>query len=187
MSERIVEVIKEGEIIRVPESQARDEELFILRNFPDAAVEKNMEESRESKTLDLTYKPKRKVPRVETWRKDVYKRNDVLASLVDNFHWEIVKKRRGLGLSRKQFADQLGKDEDVLKVVENGGLPEDNFALIARIESILGITLRKEKVTREVTLADLQKMDEENVRKEIDKAHGVDEGEGMTGEIEIEE
>jgi len=48
----------------------------------------------------------------------------------------------------------------------------------------LGINLRKEKLVSEVTLADLQKMSEEKVRKEIDN---VQHPEFVGDEIEIED
>lgn len=178
--EKLVEAIKEGEIVRVFESQARQEELFILRRVPEiseAAVTETKTPA--SRTLDLTSKYKdglrRDVPRVETWRKAPYKRNNVVNELKENFHWDILKKRRVIGLSRKQLANRVGESEDKLKIVESGNLPEDNFSLVIKIEQALQINLRKDKpLNSGVTLAELQKMDEPKARFEMDKASGLD-------------
>ncbi|NCO11723.1 hypothetical protein CO038_02235 [Candidatus Pacearchaeota archaeon CG_4_9_14_0_2_um_filter_39_13] len=157
---KIVEAIKEGEIVRVSEEQARAEELFVLRNVPEV-VNKDVETSlRPQKTLDLTRFSEPKRDRFDVWRKAAYKKNNVAKELKDNFHWEILKKRRGLGMSRKQFADKLGETEERLKVIENGGLPEDNFALVIKIEKALNIVLRKENSIGNVNLAELQKAEE---------------------------
>ncbi|OIO81641.1 hypothetical protein AUJ84_00660 [Candidatus Pacearchaeota archaeon CG1_02_32_132] len=174
--ERLVEAIKEGEIVRVPESQAREEELFILRTFP-ISEEVKEEKVEKGRTIDFTDKYKkpgmRDVPRVETWRKKSYQRNNVLISLKDNFHWDISKTRISKGLSRKQLAEAIGETEDKLRIIENGGLPDDNFSLINKIENKLGINLRKDKVVESVvTLAELQKMDERRVKIELERAQG---------------
>jgi len=163
-----VEAIREGEIVRVSEEQARVEELFILRNIPEI-VKKEISET--PKTLDLT--KVRGKERFEAMRRATYKKNNVLKELKDNFHWDILKKRRTLGLSRKQFADRLGETEERLKIVENGNLPEDNFALIIKIERTLSITLRKESQLSNVNLAELQKAEEEKkkVQKEAREAN----------------
>ena len=57
-----------------------------------------------------------------------------------------------------------------MKMIEFGELPRDDFVLINKIENILGISLRKEKKEDTVTLHDLQKMNEEKAREEIEKA-----------------
>ena len=184
--ERLVEAIKEGEIVRVSESQAREEELFILRSFPvsEEVKEQKIEKPR---TIDFTEKYRkagiRDVPRVETWRKKSYQRNNVLNSLRDNFHWDISKTRRARGFTRKQFAEAIGETEERVRIVENGGLPDDNFSMINKIESKLGINLRKEKIVESgVSLAELQKMDEKRIKAEIDKAHGLEKNDSMFGD-----
>lgn len=183
--QNIVEAIREGEIVRVPESQAREEELFILRRISEAVRDESPAPQQAAiapRLIDPTAKYKtgmrRDIPRIETWRKAPYKRNNVLAELKENFHWEIIRKRRGLGMTRKQFADKLGETEEKLKIVENGGLPEDNFSMIIKIERALNLDLRKDKARSEVTLAELQNLGEEKMRGEIDKAHGVVHGTG---------
>ena len=177
--ESIVEVIKEGEIIRMSESQAIDEDLFVLR--------KVIEQERE--ILDLSNIESSKpapASRLEEWRAGQInlKKNNVLADLKDNFHWEISRVRRMKNISRKQLADKVEESEESLRMIEFGELPSDDFVLISKIERVLGIDLRREKQISDVTLADLQKMDEEKVREEIDN---VQHPEFLGNEIEIED
>jgi ribosome-binding protein aMBF1 (putative translation factor) len=177
--ESIVEVIKEGEIIRMSESQAIDEDLFVLR--------KVIEQERE--ILDLSNIESLKpapASRLEEWRAGQInlKKNNVLADLKDNFHWEISRVRRMKNISRKQLADKVEESEESLRMIEFGELPSDDFVLISKIERVLGIDLRREKQISDVTLADLQKMDEEKVREEIDN---VQHPEFLGNEIEIED
>lgn len=170
--ERLVEAIKEGEIVRVSEAQARREELFVLRSVPEIVKE---ETPAHSNTLDLTrHENQKSAGKYDLWKKAAYKRNNVLNELNQNFHWDILKKRRGLGLSRKQLADRIGESEERLKIVENGGLPDDNFAMIIKIEKALNVSLRKDKPSTGPALAELQKMDQDKIKEEIDKAHGLD-------------
>jgi len=180
MENNLVEVIKEGEIVKMPKWQAQDEDLFILRNISDNKIKV------EAKIIDFTSPKKTKIKKVESWNKNSYKRNNVFNSLIDNFHWQIIKVRRSKGLTRKQLADKIGEDEKTLKIIENGGLPEDNFFLIGKIEKFLSINLRKEKpVEAGITLADLQKMDEKKVLEEIDKSRGIDSDSVLGKDIEI--
>lgn len=63
--------------------------------------------------------------------------------LIDNFHWKISRARRMKHVSREQFAKDLGESETLIKMIENGILPEDDNKIINKIESYLGINLRK--------------------------------------------
>ena len=63
--------------------------------------------------------------------------------LVDNFHWLIMRERRAKHISREQFARDLGESETLIKMVEQGILPEDDNRIINKIEGYLGINLRK--------------------------------------------
>src|SRR3990167_5758936 len=83
---------------------------------------------------------------MEELRKPLHwKSNKVLRELADNFHWEIVKARKAKGLSRKQLADAIGENDNVLRMLENGVLPRDDFILLNKVQSFLGINLRKDR------------------------------------------
>ena len=171
MNERIVEVIKEGEIIRMPERQAIEEELFILRRIFEP-------ERREITELPLSRSiPKEREAKphsvLETWKakKFSYKRNQVIKDLISNFHWEIIRARRIKGISRKQLAGAIGTSEEEIKTIEMGELPRDDFVLINKIENALRINLRKER-KEDFTLTKLQEMKEEETEKEKLKSKG---------------
>lgn len=186
--EQIVEAIREGQIVRVPEWQAREEDLFILRKqISDGFRDPVQENARTVNEVRIT-KP---VSPVRTWKKNIQPtRNNVISELVDNFHWQIVKVRRGRGINRRQFAEMLKISEGDLQIIENGGLPSDDFYHISKIEKVLGLTLRKDGRPPEVTLAELQKSREEKAQKEreaqkLEKLKGADMDELFDGEIEL--
>lgn len=171
MEERVVEAIRDGEVVRVSESQARQEDLFIIRRaevieaVTNAEIAKSMpQEGSSHRVLDLTRKEGRvNVSLLDKWKREGtdYKKNNVVKELIDNFHWDIVKIRKSRNLSRKQLADAIGFKEEDIKMVENGRLPEDNFFLVNKLEGFLKINLRKNKpANSEVSLADLQRVKE---------------------------
>jgi ribosome-binding protein aMBF1 (putative translation factor) len=181
--EDFVEAIKEGEIVKVPESIALEEDLFILRKLI-----KPVKEVVENKKSENVY---RSTGILNEWKsaKVKIKKNNVTSDLVNNFHWFISRNRRLKNLTRKELADRIGASEEDMKMIEMGGLPSDDFILINRIEEILDINLRKEKLAEgNVTLSDLQKMNESKVREEIKKTHmgGLKTGSGDISGDEIE-
>jgi len=152
----IVEVIKEGEILRMPEFQARQEDLFILRKIIAEEPERVETAPR------LSVREEKAKSRLEQWKSGrfAYKKNNVVNDLVYNFHWEIVKGRRMMNVSRKQLANSIGVSEEEIKMIEMGELPRDDFILINKIENKLGIVLRKNKPAESVDLVELQKKHE---------------------------
>lgn len=155
--EKLVDVIKEGEILRVTESQAKAEDLFILRRVE---IEQRDSSQNTSKIpQDQSYK---KPSILDSWKRGEtgYKKNDVISDLVPNFNWDISSKRRQKNLSRRQLAEKAGVTEEEIKNVELGILTRDDFSLISKIENVLGISLRKNNVAP-VNLAQLQKSKEE--------------------------
>ena len=158
----IVEVIKEGEIIRMPESQAVDEDLFILRRLIEperAPVE--YEDIRVPQKRSVVQEDVKSYSRLESWKsgKPAYEVNNVISELKDNFQWHITRKRREQGISRKQLAEAIGVSEEEVKAIELGDLPKDDFVLVSKIENHLGLQIRKEK-EKSVSLSDLQKSQE---------------------------
>ncbi len=63
--------------------------------------------------------------------------------LVDNFHWIIMRARRLRKLTQEQLAQELSESEAAIKMAEQGILPEDDHRLVSKLESFLGINLRK--------------------------------------------
>ncbi len=190
-SEALVDVIKEGEIITVPEWQAQEEDLFVLRKHEvivpsPPAYQKKMEAPKTASKWQ-SYQPE-------------YKKNNVVKELVDNFHWEIAKVRKYKNLSRRQLAEAVGVPETVIKMLEIGELPSDDFILVNKVQSTLGINLRRDgknytSISKEITspnpsalpsdvsLSYLQRRKEEQQKT---KTEPKDSGSDLTGrDIEI--
>jgi ribosome-binding protein aMBF1 (putative translation factor) len=182
--ELLVDVIKEGQIITVPASQARREDLFILRtreashspNTSNTAPSLSFSARRKERESDSS--PYRTVQRWHSYQPE-YTKNNVVKELVENFHWEIARARKVKNLSRAQLARALDVPEHSIKLIENGELPSDDFVLVSKVERFLGIKLRKNAVatplpssstfqapvSEQVSLASLQKLKESKAKE----------------------
>ena len=135
--ENLVEAIEDGKIVKVTEDYARKEGLLVIKR-PE--LKPKFEKSNK---MD----PRSGMLRFELYRRPLRKvQNNVLASLLENFHWVITQKRKQRGLTRKQFAQVLGETEETIKFLENGILPADDYILINKVQSYLGVNLRKDGI-----------------------------------------
>ena len=75
--------------------------------------------------------------------------------LIENFHWVIMRERRAKHISREQFAKDLGESETLIKMVEQGVLPENDNLIINKIEGYLNINLRKPEFSEQVKKKEL--------------------------------
>ena len=69
------------------------------------------------------------------------------SDLIDNFHWEIQRIRRVRKITREQFAKGINEQEATVRMIEQGILPNNDYKIINKIESYLGINLRKPGTT----------------------------------------
>ncbi|HLC54223.1 MAG TPA: hypothetical protein VJK07_01195 [Candidatus Nanoarchaeia archaeon] len=147
MEEKLVDVIRDGEIVTVSEVQARAEDLFILRerHAPPAAPAPLTGHSvlRTASQIPRMTPAQKLIPRWHSYQPE-YTKNNVAKELIDNFHWEIGKARRERNMTRLQMANALNASEDVIKMLENGELPSDDFVLINKVQSFLHINLRRD-------------------------------------------
>ncbi len=169
-----VEAIRDGEIIRVPESVALEEDLFILRKLGGTP--------QQQKPLSQFMTPVAKKESVVSarggaslfseWKLGKFgvKKNNVIQDLVPNFHWQISSNRKQKNLTRHKLAEMIRASENDVKMIELGELPADDFVLISRIEQLFGINLRKHGASiASVSLADLQKRQIERIKQENNK------------------
>ncbi|HEB46976.1 MAG TPA: hypothetical protein ENI22_00720 [Candidatus Pacearchaeota archaeon] len=68
--------------------------------------------------------------------------------LVDNFHWIIMRVRRLKKLTQKKLAQEISESEVAIKMAERGVLPEDDYRLVNKLESFLGIKIIKTKIQK---------------------------------------
>ena len=66
------------------------------------------------------------------------------SDLVDNFHWIIMRVRRVKGLTQKDLAERIGESEAVIKMAEQGIVPE-GYLLIDKLERFLKVRLIKSR------------------------------------------
>lgn len=132
-TDNFVEAIEEGKIVRVSEEYARMEGLPILKK-PEICVRKPRHDPNEEEHLSL-----------EDFRKPLnWQKSQVMAELIENFHWKISRKRKELGITRRQMAQVINEPENNIKLLENGILPKSDFIIINKIQSYLKINLRKD-------------------------------------------
>jgi len=97
--------------------------------------------------------------------------------LIDNFHWVIMRARRSKKMTLTQFAMEIGESEKVVKMAEQGILPEGDNSIVKKIETILAIRIFKpefaqkaehkkqlgfdEFTAKTLTISDLQEMKKE--------------------------
>ncbi|HLC87373.1 MAG TPA: hypothetical protein VJH65_03815 [Candidatus Nanoarchaeia archaeon] len=107
----------------------------------------------------------RKIPSVEKRKQEFFKRRDISLrevvernleakykkeitprpDLVDNFNWVIMMARRAKKITVGQLAKKVGESEISIKMAEGGILPEDDYKLINKLESYLGINIIKKE------------------------------------------
>ena len=78
-------------------------------------------------------------------KKDLKKRDD----LIDNFHWIIMRARRSKKMSVSQLAKEIGESEKVIKMAEQGVMPE-GYVVVRKLEEILGIRILRPEIAQEL-------------------------------------
>ena len=66
------------------------------------------------------------------------------SDLIDNFNWTIQRIRRNRKITREQFSKGIGEPESAVRMIEQGVLPGNDYKIISKIESYLGVSLRKQ-------------------------------------------
>jgi len=66
------------------------------------------------------------------------------SDLVDNFHWTIQRMRRNRKLTREQFAKGINESEAIVRMLEQGILPNNDYKIITKVENYFGISLKKQ-------------------------------------------
>lgn len=155
--ENFVEAIEDGKIVKVPENYAKREGLLIIRKAqnPEHKPAKKVNDQEERLSFDDFRKPL-------SW-----KTNQVFPELIENFHWEITKRRKYLNLTRKQLAEAIRERENTIKLIENGVLPKDDFIIINKIQSCLKINLRKDR--QDISQPARKLLDEKKIGERLEK------------------
>jgi len=81
----------------------------------------------------------------KNFQENSFTNSDSYEDLIPNFNWVIMRKRRALKLSLKDFADKIYVPESIADSIERGVLPKDYKGLIRKVENSLDINLFTEK------------------------------------------
>ena len=171
----MVEAIDEGRIVRVSEDYAKREGLPIIRKISSSVRrEEFLELGREGKKNPGSERKHL----MDDFRKPLdWKKQKIVKDLVNNFHWEIKRKRKELGMTRADLAKKIGDSEETLKLLENGILPKNDFVLVNKVQDALGVQLMRGE---EVFKQEMRKLVEDNLIK-IEKEEKEEEDESIYG------
>ena len=219
---RLLDVISSKGIVKICEACSKAEDMPILRRpttfqlkesekKPSGIYDMLSSVRRQKKESSEEFGKKYEKTKTETTLKDVIDKNyEILVSkekklrpdLVDNFHWLIMRTRRLKKLTQEQLAKEISESIAAIKMIEQGILPEDDYRLVNKIGSFLGINLVKDvskipefsherlpariikfdtKTMKDLTISDLKKMKEQTeiIRKdkEEENKEGIEEKE----------
>ena len=161
---RLLDVISPKGIIKVCEACSEVEDMPVFRRpttFQLKESEKKpriysmFSSAREKKKESLEELGKKyEETKTETTLKEITDRNyekrvpqekKLSSDLVDNFHWIIMRARRMKKLTQEQLAEEISESTAAIKMAEKGILPEDDYRLVNKLESFLGIKIIKDE------------------------------------------
>ena len=189
---RLFDVVSSKGIVKICDVCLKNERMPIVRRpttFQLKESEKNLSiYDRISKISGINGELRRKDSKTEINLSNIVDRNFASKvsnekrprlDLVDNFHWIVMRARRLKKLTQKKLAQEISESEVAIKMAERGVLPEDDYRLVNKLESFLGIKIIKTKIQKlpekqpvriikfdpsavqDLTIADLKKMKEE--------------------------
>lgn len=203
---RLLDVISPKGIIKICEG-CLEEDMPILRRpttFQLKEAEKNQRiypKESEKKSEETKAEITLKEITDRNYEKAITKEKRLSSELVDNFHWIIMRVRRMKKLTQEQLAKEISESTAVIKMAEKGILPEDDYRLVNKLESFLGIKIIKDEARdklagiqekqpvrvlrfdkeamQNLTIADLKEMKEEREKpsEDLDKKEKKDEEE----------
>ena len=102
---------------------------------------KGDEKKNEKEKLEITLKEIAN----RNYEKTISEEKKLRPDLVDHFHWIIMRARRMKKLTQEQLAKEISESTAAIKMAEKGILPEDDYRLVNKLESFLGIKIAKDK------------------------------------------
>lgn len=168
---KIFDGISSGEIVKVCEACADNEEMPLIRKPTTAQLKESEKKytvkerlrrmaglTQEKEEIKRLAKKITDVTLDDLWRKKKQKEREEKIqagiakplALIDNFHWHVFMARRKRKLTKKQLAQEIGESEAAIKMIESRELPEDALILINKLEQFLNIKLKKRQPVEEV-------------------------------------
>lgn len=158
---RLFDVVSSKGIVKICDVCFKNERMPIVRRpttFQLKESEKNLSiYDRLSKISGIKEELRRKDSKTEINLRKIVDRNfeskisnekRPRPDLIDNFHWIIMRVRRLKKLTQKKLAHEISESEVAIKMAERGVLPEDDYRLVNKLESFLGIKIIKTKIQK---------------------------------------
>lgn len=164
--ENFVEAIFEGKIVKVPERYAKREGLPILKK-PRAIQLQRATANLPPGKIKMLAEQDRKHPMDLLKKQPTLQEKQVISELIDNFTWHIKSARRTKGITRSQLARLINEPENNLKMLEFGILPSPDFQLINKVQTALGINLRKDGKSFEQIQDVISKAKSEQIKRQL--------------------
>jgi len=169
---KLLDAIKENEIVKICEECAITGDIPIIRkpsSFQLKTEEKHItvyerlsrmagiEKTPEIKERDKVKEIMEKITSANNnteelsirQRQELARKANKPLDLIDNFHWHIQMSRRNKKISQAQLASTLGEPESIIKMIEQGELPDDANRIIRKIEQFFGTKLAKSEFNAE--------------------------------------
>ncbi len=207
---RLLDAISPKGIVKVCEICAEMENMPVFRRPTTFQLKESEKKPRILYPLETEKKPEE--AKIETTLKEIVDRKyerrisqekKLSSDLVDNFHWIVMRARRLKKLTQEQLAEEISESTAAIKMAEKGILPEDDYRLVNKLESFLGIKIIRDEVRdklikipekqparvlkfdmktmQDLTIADLKRVKEEREKPVEDKENE----EKDTGEAEV--
>lgn len=176
--ERLLEAISGNGIVKICFDCSRKENLPVLRKPTTFQLKES-----ERKPTPIPFKvqssfQKPRTDLADTELKDLVNKNYISKSnfnkkprpdLVGNFHWTLMRARRSKKMTIGQLAKEISESEVAIKMAEKGVLPEDDYRLISKLESFLGVKIVKDlekskKENREIEVARVLSFDSASMK-----------------------
>lgn len=161
-----VEAIEDGKIVKVMASYAQREGLPILRSLSGEIAGK--ETKKGNREDDYPFLGSNDLKEMLSHKQ----KNPLEKALVPQFHWQIVHARRKKNMTRKQLAKWTGLSIKEIQMLENGIFPTQDLTALAKLEEVLGISIRK---GAEEIGQPMRKIIEGNIRQIDEREEGKEE------------
>lgn len=146
---RLYDAISERGVVKICGDCNAIEHFPIIRKATDTQIAESQRQKSVREMLTGASKSKllagREMSLRELVDRNMKERKEKLPSdLIDNFNWNIQRIRRARKITREQFSKGIGESEATVRMIESGILPNNDYKIINKIESYLGISLRKQ-------------------------------------------
>ena len=158
MSENMLfDAISSKEVVKICEPCLRRENLPILKRPTTSQLKdaekivpyyKRVGDFRERKIVQDQVETNLKQIVNKNYEENVMVEKKPRPDMVDNFHWILMRERRARKITQEQLAKEIGGSETVIKMAEQGFLPEDDYKIITKLESFLGVKLKKSETIK---------------------------------------